>query len=98
MTVRSGVLSWSAALLVLIGNRTGASLTSASADPNHAAVSPSDNPPGAVTHRQSAACTTWAKIDCGFATWSFESIVSRDTIFRSGTRRRTCIWIWKTGC
>jgi 7,8-dihydropterin-6-yl-methyl-4-(beta-D-ribofuranosyl)aminobenzene 5'-phosphate synthase len=38
MTVRSGVLSLSAALLVLIANRTGASLTSASADPVHAQI------------------------------------------------------------
>ncbi len=38
MTVRSGVLSLSAALLVLIGNRTGASITSASADPVHAQI------------------------------------------------------------
>jgi 7,8-dihydropterin-6-yl-methyl-4-(beta-D-ribofuranosyl)aminobenzene 5'-phosphate synthase len=38
MTVRSGVLSLSAALLVLIGNRTGASITKASADPEHAQI------------------------------------------------------------
>jgi 7,8-dihydropterin-6-yl-methyl-4-(beta-D-ribofuranosyl)aminobenzene 5'-phosphate synthase len=38
MRVRSGVLSLSAALLVLIGNRTGASLTSPSADPAQAQI------------------------------------------------------------
>ena len=38
MTVRSGVLSLSAALLVLIGNRTGTTVASASADPVHAQI------------------------------------------------------------
>jgi hypothetical protein len=38
MTVRSGVLSLAAALLVLIGNPTGASIKSASADPAHAQI------------------------------------------------------------